>query len=262
MKFEKEQDALKYLVSARENQCFLRYLGGQDIAKLLHLRGGVPDSSLSGHFANGIESIGKLSSDLTKMLETSKLVDTEKLKRIEKYSGLLASSESNKGALPSLPELLSSLTNPPSQPSKSSQSSQSIKTPNPRCLYLPSSDSLLISQNDQLKLIARPSTSSPQSFFDSPPATFFKNHLKSIYDDVWLSVSHAEVKCMVELVEWTEFEKNAVLREFCEKVQESFNGSSIRAPFFDALLSIKQLTVATLQTLKRIEESARTTEAQ
>jgi hypothetical protein len=67
---------------------------------------------------------------------------------------------------------------------------------------------------------------------------------------------------MVELVEWTEFEKNAVLREFCEKVQESFNGSSIRAPFFDALLSIKQLTVATLQTLKRIEESARTTEAQ
>lgn len=62
LKFESEQAALKYLARAKENLCFLGFLGPREIAQLLLLRKGQADTA-SSHFPH-IENVGSLSEDL------------------------------------------------------------------------------------------------------------------------------------------------------------------------------------------------------
>jgi hypothetical protein len=87
LKFESEQAALKYLARAKENLCFLGFLGPREIAQLLLLRGGKADASASSHFPH-IENVGCLSEDLQKMLGTSALFKSVDLERLHLYADL------------------------------------------------------------------------------------------------------------------------------------------------------------------------------
>ena len=102
-----------------------------------------------------------------------------------------------------------------------------------------------MSKNNQLKLVSR-SSESTGSFFVDPAPIYFGNHIKSIFDTVYLSLSRKELLHIADLTDWSVFETDTITMSFLEKIASSFTGEMIEAPYFEALLSVKQLTLTAI----------------
>ena len=83
LRFESEQDALKYLVQAKKSQCTLSFFSGLHIAKLLqiHLQDDKDEPTLAAHFPL-VGDVQQLAADLVQMLQTNDLISPEKRERI------------------------------------------------------------------------------------------------------------------------------------------------------------------------------------
>jgi hypothetical protein len=94
LRFESEQDALKYLVEARKNQCTLSFFSGLHIAKLLqiHLQDEKDKPAFAAHFPL-VGDVPLLAADLTEMLQTNDLISAKKRERIQSFLGIQATAE-------------------------------------------------------------------------------------------------------------------------------------------------------------------------
>ena len=263
LKFESEQAALKYLAHAKENLCFLSFLGPREIAQLLLLRGGKADPAASGHFPH-IENVGCLSEDLQKMLETSALFKSLDLERLHSYADLRPQAVPKKDQR-ELSHVVESIKHGPLlvpvSDSGAANQSRASKTAEVKAIYLPASDKVLVARGSQLKLQSR-STRGQGEFFEGPTPAYFGNHIRSVFDQVRLAITPLELKNLLELLAWSQCEGNLVVASFLESVEASYSGHAIRAPYLEALLAIKALTRVAVLQFKRIEDEARAIEAQ
>jgi len=127
--------------------------------------------------------------------------------------------------------------------------------------YLPASDKLLMSHNNELKLVSR-QPAGDREFLADPISRHFGNHIHGILDEVSIFISASELKCLSSLLDWSQVENDEIVSSFLERIETSYNGFSIRAPYFEALLSVKGLTCVAIQQFKRIEDQARVIEAE
>ena len=128
-------------------------------------------------------------------------------------------------------------------------------------IYLPASDKVLMSQNNELKLVSRGSGGN-QEFLVDPISFYLGNHIRGILDEANVFISPSELKCLTGLLDWSQVENDEIISSFLERFETSYNGQSVRVPYFEALLSIKGLICVALQQFKQIEDLARVIEAQ
>ena len=127
-------------------------------------------------------------------------------------------------------------------------------------LYLPASDKVLLSVDNELKLVSRGSGGS-REFFTEPASLHFGNRLKDILDDVSIFIIPSELDCLLDLLNWDQVRSKSIVASFLERLRSSYDGQSFRASCLEALLSIKDLTRVAVQQAKRIEDQARAIEA-
>jgi len=128
-------------------------------------------------------------------------------------------------------------------------------------IYLPASDKVLISHDNALKLVARGSGGNGE-FFENSISAHLGNHIYGILDEASIFISPSELKCLTDLLDWSRVENDPIVFSFLKRFETSYDGQSVQAPYFEALLSIKGLTRAAVEQFKRIEDQARTIEAQ
>jgi hypothetical protein len=93
LKFATGQDALKYLVMAKRQQCWLQFLSSHDLARLLQLSAkaaaGAPGdrSALAARFP-AVENAELLAADVAAALRATDLIAPEAKERLAQYGGL------------------------------------------------------------------------------------------------------------------------------------------------------------------------------
>jgi hypothetical protein len=70
------------------------------------------------------------------------------------------------------------------------------------------------------------------------------------------------IRSLIDALDWSQVEGNSVVTTFLESVEASFTGRCFKACYFEALLSVKDLTRVALQQFKAVEDTARTIESQ
>jgi hypothetical protein len=78
---------------------------------------------------------------------------------------------------------------------------------------------------------------------------------------VRLAITPLELKNLLELLAWSQCEGSLVVSSFLERIEASYSGHAIRAPYLEALLAVKALTRVAVLQFKRIEDEARAIEA-
>ena len=106
MKFEGEQAALRYLVSAGQKGPALNLLSGTDIARILDSRYRAVKAKIPG--LAQLEGLEQLVPELIRVLKTSELLSEETRAAILKYAGLSEPELADDGAV-SLQDLLTKL---------------------------------------------------------------------------------------------------------------------------------------------------------
>jgi hypothetical protein len=229
----------------------------------LHILGEKGQPVLKAHFPQ-IANAGQLASDVVELLETSDLISTEKRERINKHSELWSSSkESNHTRSPT--QILDSIKSggllDRSSHKQDQNGDSAAATGEVHIIYLPASDKVLMSRNNELKLVSRSSRGNGE-FFEDPMSCHLGNHIHDILDDTDIFISPSELKCLADSLDWSKVENDLIISSFLERFETSYNGQSVRVPYFEALLSIKGLICVALQQFKQIEDLARVIEAQ
>jgi len=70
------------------------------------------------------------------------------------------------------------------------------------------------------------------------------------------------IRSLIDALDWSQVEGNSVVTAFLETIEASFTGRHFKACYFEALLSVKDLTRVALQQFKAIEDTARTMESE
>lgn len=180
LRFESEQDALKYLVQAKKSQCTLSFFSGPHIAKLLqiHLQDDEDEPTLAAHFPH-VGDVQQLAADLVKMLETNDLISPKKRERIQSYLGVQPAVEGSDHSQ-DLTKIISSIKADRLGDQLGSNAVLSTDRAAAgalvQALYLPASDKVLLSRNNELKLVSRGSGGN-REFFAEPASVHFGNRL-------------------------------------------------------------------------------------
>ena len=265
LKFQDGRHALAYLVMAKQSHCVLSYLSSHQLAKLLRMPGKAElgakedSSALQGHFPL-IENAEQLASDITAALRTTDLLSPERRARVFKYAGqasTLPGAEAQRDAA----QIVSSLAKRPLPGAPlAEQPGQGSASPEVHATYLPASDKVLISRNHELKLVSR-EAGGRSEFFEDPVSAHFGNRIREVLDEVSLFLPPSELKWLVDTLDWSCVENQHLATPFLERLESSYDGRSVRAPFLEALLAIKGLTQVAIQQAKQIEDRARALEA-
>lgn len=117
-----------------------------------------------------------------------------------------------------------------------------------------------MSLDHQLKLVSRGSKGKGE-FFDEPVSAYFGNHVKDVLDEVSVFITPSELKCLVDLLDWSQVGSEPAITHFLGRLKSSYDGRSVRTPYFDALLAIKDLARVAVQQAKHIEDLARDIES-
>lgn len=171
----------------------------------MHLHGGKDDSeTLAAHFPH-VSDVQQLAGDVVKMLETNDLISPEKRERIQRYLGLAAASEES-DRQQHLDGLLSSIKADRLGDRSASSGAQRAETAptgaQVRMLYLPASDKVLMSRNNELKLVSRESGGNGE-FFADPMSVHFGNRIQDIFDEVNVFITPSELGSLVDLLDWS-----------------------------------------------------------
>ena len=69
-------------------------------------------------------------------------------------------------------------------------------------IYLPASDKVLMSHNNELKLVSRGSGGNGE-FFEDPVSVHLGNHIRDTMDEANIFISPSELKCLADLIDWS-----------------------------------------------------------
>lgn len=119
---------------------------------------------------------------------------------------------------------------------------------------------MLLSLDHQLKLVSRGPRGKGE-FFDEPVSAYFGNHVKDVLDEVSVFITPPELKSLVDLLDWSQVGSEPAITHFLGRLKSSYDGRSVRTPYFDALLAIKDLARVAVQQAKHIEDLARDIES-
>jgi hypothetical protein len=70
------------------------------------------------------------------------------------------------------------------------------------------------------------------------------------------------IRSLIDALDWSQVEGNSVVTAFLQTIEASFTGRHFKDCYFEALLSVKDLTRVALQQFKAIEDTARTMESE
>jgi hypothetical protein len=203
--------------------------------------------------------------ELVRVVQTSSLISKASREAILKYTGLSEATEADDGEEP-LRELLVKLG---SKELKADEDAQKLpedkveedSTSAVRCLYLPRSDQVLLARAGELKLAARPS-SNPGELLEDPASAHFGNRVRNLLDEVRLFITPAEVRTIGRVLDIGKLEEKKIASLLLARFEQSYDGSSVRVPYFEALLAVKAMVRAAISQFKRIEDKARAAEVQ
>ena len=127
-------------------------------------------------------------------------------------------------------------------------------------MYLPCSDQVLLARAGDLKLAARP-TSGTGDFLADPASAHFGNRIRDLFDEVRLFLTPVDVRTMANVLDVSCIEDKKVVQLLLARLlDESYDGSSLRVPYLEALLAVKAMVRAAITQFKRLEDKARAVE--
>lgn len=251
LKFDDEQAALRYLVSAAQRKTSLNLLSGVDIARILDPRYRALNWALKQKPAGAsqIEGLEQLVPELVRVVETSTLISAGRRAAILKYTGLSEAASADDEE-PLLRELLSKLKTKEakieeSELKQAEDNAEEEAAPGIQAVYLPSSDQVLLARDNELKLSMRPA-SGVGEFFSDPASVHFGNRLKDLMDEVRLFITPGEVRTIGRVLDVGKVEEKKIARLLLARLEDSCDGSSVMVPYFEALLAVKAMVRAAI----------------
>lgn len=242
-------------------------LSGVDIARILDRRYRAIKQKMPGvkQIASSIEGLEQLVPELVRVVQTSSLISKASREAILKYTGLSEATEADDGEEP-LRELLVKLGSKELKVDEDAQKLPEDKveedsTSAVRCLYLPRSDQVLLARAGELKLAARPS-SNPGELLEDPASAHFGNRVRNLLDEVRLFITPAEVRTIGRVLDIGKLEEKKIASLLLARFEQSYDGGSVRVPYFEALLAVKTMVRAAISQFKKIEDKARAVEVQ
>lgn len=266
LKFDGEQAALRYLVSAARKKASLNLLSGVDIARILDPRYRAAKQQLPGvrQIANQIEGLEQLVPELVRVVQTSTLISAASREAILKYTGLseAAGADDEEASLREILDKLGSKEAKVNEDEKRSEvKADEEVAPEIQCAYLPCSDQVMLARASELKLAARPATGAGE-FLSDPASAHFGNRLRDLLDEVRLFVTPAEVRAIGQALDVGQLEEKKIAQLLLSRLDGSYDGTSIVVPYFEALLAVKAMVRAAISQFKRLEDKARALEVQ
>lgn len=127
-------------------------------------------------------------------------------------------------------------------------------------LYLASSDQVLLSYNNDVKLVSR-ERGGRGELFAEPLSTHFGGQVRDALDEVAIFVTQSDLECLMSLLDWSSLESPQLVSLLLERIEASYDGASFTAPCFEAMLALRAMIRTAIQQAKYIEDRSRTLEA-